>query len=67
VRTAGIVSGTEFHGTDVVALQLLENIIDGQLRQQGCEYADSHGVLLKVLVRNQQQNITRSAAALRAM
>jgi hypothetical protein len=32
-----------FHGIDVVAFQLLENVLSGQLRQQRSEYADSHG------------------------
>jgi hypothetical protein len=47
VRVAGIISGAEFHRIDIVALQLLQYIFQGQLRQQRGEYADSHGSLLK--------------------
>ena len=42
VGVAGIIAGTEFHGIDVVAFQLLEYVFDGQLRQERCEYADFH-------------------------
>src|ERR1019366_5513075 len=43
VGAAGVISGTEFHGIDVIAFHLLENVFSGQLRQQRSEYADSHG------------------------
>src|ERR1035438_8381123 len=43
VGAAGVISGTEFHGIDLVAFQLLEDTLSGQLRQQRSEYADSHG------------------------
>jgi hypothetical protein len=43
VGAARVIPGTEFHGIDVVAFQLLEDVLSGQLRQQRSEYADSHG------------------------
>jgi hypothetical protein len=39
---AGIIAGTEFHGIDVQGFGLLEDVFQGQLRQQRGEYADSH-------------------------
>jgi hypothetical protein len=42
VRIARIIAGTEFHGIDVVAFQLLEHVLEGKLRQQGSEDTDSH-------------------------
>jgi hypothetical protein len=42
MRIAGVVAGTQLHGIDIQALEFLENVFERQLRQQGCEYADSH-------------------------
>lgn len=46
VSIAWIVSSTELHSIDLVALQLLQNVFQRQLRQQWGEYADSHADLL---------------------
>src|ERR1017187_5132531 len=43
MRVSGIVAGTEFHGIDALGLQLLQYVVEGKLRQQRCEYSDSHG------------------------
>jgi hypothetical protein len=42
MRIAGVVSSAEFHGVDAVALELLQNVLEGQLGQQGGENTDSH-------------------------
>jgi AbrB family looped-hinge helix DNA binding protein len=42
MRIAGIVSSAKLDGIDVQRLELLENIRQGQLGQQGSETADSH-------------------------
>jgi hypothetical protein len=44
MRIAGVVAGTQLHGIDIQAFEFLENVFERQLRQQGCEYADSHGM-----------------------
>jgi hypothetical protein len=47
VRIARIITGSEFDRIDMDALELLEDIVQGKLRQQGGENADSHvGLLL---------------------
>jgi hypothetical protein len=38
------ISSAEFHGIDMEVCQFLENVVEGQLRQQRGEYADSHGI-----------------------
>ena len=57
VRIAGVVAGTQLHGIDIQALEFLENVFERQLRQQRCEYADSHG-MSPYLAKNHPQNIT---------
>ena len=42
MRIARIVSGAQLDGADVQALELLQYVVQGKLRQQGGEYADSH-------------------------
>src|ERR1039457_7593819 len=42
MRVSGIVAGTEFHGIDALGLQLLQYVLKRKLRQQRCEYSDSH-------------------------
>jgi hypothetical protein len=42
----GIVAGAEFDCADVVASELLEDVVERDLGQQRCEYADFHGCLL---------------------
>src|ERR1035438_2159128 len=57
MRIAGVVAGTQLHGIDIQAFEFLENVFERQLRQQGCEYADSHG-MSPYLAKNHPQNIT---------
>jgi hypothetical protein len=46
MRIAGIVARSEFHGIDAHALELLEDIVERHLREQGGKYANSHRELL---------------------
>jgi hypothetical protein len=59
MRVTRVVAGTQFHGVDIQALEFLENVFERQLRQQGSEYADSHG-MSPWLAKNQPQNITET-------
>src|ERR1039457_1769864 len=43
MRVSGVVAGAELHGIDALGLQLLQYVVKRKLRQQRCEYSDSHG------------------------